>query len=141
MPDLVAPRYLRSLMCPCGVCRGLPDSDAGVLLVRETAAWLEEVEARLGGDPLLILSGGGWRCPEYAAGAPEGLPGTDYHAAGLAADFTMRDFSPAQIQRHLLPQLHKGLLSGLAFLRGYAHITRPPAEYLLWRPAVLAPKG
>ncbi len=124
------PRYWRALACPCGRCGGYPEDEAQL---RETARWLEEVEAVLGGDPLLIPSGGGWRCPEFAAECDEGFPGPDDHAQGWAADVVLRFHSPAHVQRHLVRQLGR-LLSGIASLPGCTHITRPPAEPLRWRP-------
>lgn len=109
-------------------------------MLQATAEWLEEVERVLGGDPLLILVGGGYRCPEYAATVEEGIPGPDYHQQGLAVDFTLEKHSPVQAQRHLVRHLGK-LVAGLASFPGYTHITRPPAEFLKWRPNVLTPKG
>ena len=94
----------------------------------------------LGGEPLLVVSGGGWRCTEYAAAVHEGLPGPDYHTQGLAVDITLKDLSPAQVQRHLVPHLGK-LLAGIASHRGFSHLQRSPAQYLRWRPNVLTPKG
>ena len=101
--------------------------------LRATAEWLEEVERVLGGEPLLIPVGGGFRCLSYADTVEEGIPGLDYHREGMATDFTLQQHSPAQAQRHLVRHLGK-LVAVLVSFPGYTHIARPPAEPLRWRP-------
>ena len=118
---------LYELRCPCGQCGGFPDDLAEI---RKTAVWLEEVRAVLGGHRVHINSG--WRCPAHNKAV--GGVGGSLHLSGKAADISLRDLSPATVQKNLIAQWGPGkLIRGLGSARGYTHVDRRDGEPAKWR--------
>ena len=106
------------MRCPCGGCSGLPGDPNLLEDLGCTVRWLREVEVALGGLPVLIVGGGGWRCPEFHGRVAE--PDGAEHLIARAVDIILRDLSPATVQKTLLAH-HPRLVSELGSGRGYTH--------------------
>lgn len=118
----------RQLACPCGECAGLPEDPETRRTLGATAVWAEEIQAALGGWPLLIVAG--WQCRSYNAFQAE--TDGEAHLLGYALDIVVRQLSPATIQKILVAR-HPGLIRGLGSYRGYTHVDRRDGEPRRWR--------
>jgi hypothetical protein len=110
-----------ALQCPCG-CAGIPEDTRVEQALRETLAWLGEVSRALGGLPILVLAGGGYRCAAYAVEVDE--PAGELHRTGRAVDFCIRDLAPSVVQRTLVSAHYPRLVPEIVSFGGYTHAAR-----------------
>lgn len=85
--------------------------------VRKAAAMMEAIRAKLGGQPVKVLS---WcRCARHNAAV--GGAKDSFHLRGLAVDFVVKGMTPAEVQEALAD--HEG---GLGEYFGFSHVDCRP---------------
>lgn len=113
--------------CQCGKCTGWGDPHIEDS-IRQTAEWAEEVRAALGNWPMRVNSW--YRCAAW--NKQVGGATNSQHLWGKAIDFTLKDLSPATVQK-MLKARWPNLIKGLGSYRGFTHIDRRDGEPALWR--------
>lgn len=102
----------------CRHCGRIPSR----AVIEDTCKWLEKVRAALGGHIIHINSGA--RCPLHNKNV--GGVKNSLHVQGWAADVTLRDLSPREVQRRCKVLQEKGLIGGLGSYDSFTHLDRGP---------------
>lgn len=106
--------------------------------LRPLCAVLETLRARLGGRPVTIIAGGGYRPRAYdlariAAGA-RGVSPVSQHGEGRAVDIRVAGCSPAEVHAAALALYEVGAiqLGGLGLYDTFCHLDIRPGPLRRW---------
>lgn len=117
--------YWEESVCRCGCV--MPDDVKRE--VRLTARWAEEIRAKLGGNPMRILSW--YRCSAYNT-LVGGVPASQ-HLLGKAMDFVIKALPPRSVQVMIVvDKLYPSPIRGLGKYAGWTHIDRRAGQAATW---------